>query len=160
MYLNPADFPFVNGLKQNWRAIRAEFERIAPADFTAWHERFLYDKGWDVFGLWAFGTKMHENCDACPITTRTVEQVPGLTTAGFSILQPGTHIVPHEGYTNEVLRCHLGLVVPKGCEMRVGNETRTWEEGECLVFDDTIEHEVWHCGETPRAILLLDFKRV
>jgi beta-hydroxylase len=160
MYFNPADYPFTNVLKQNWRAIRAEFERIAPASFMAWHERELYHKGWDVFGLWSFGTRLHENCDACPITTRTVEQVPGLTTAGFSILQPGTHIRPHEGYTGEVLRCHLGLVVPPGCEMRVGTETRTWEEGECLVFDDTIEHEVWHRGETPRAVLLLDFKRV
>jgi beta-hydroxylase len=159
MYLDPADYPFTAVLKRNWRAIRAEFERIAPANFMAWHERELYGDGWDVFGLWAFGTRLDANCDMCPVTTATVEQVPGLTTAGFSILQPGTHIVPHEGYTSEVLRCHLGLVVPDGCSMRVGTETRTWEEGGCLMFDDTIEHEVWHRGTTPRAVLLLDFRR-
>jgi len=159
MYLDPSGFPFVAVLKENWRAICEEFERLAPADLMAWPERFLYDKGWDVFGLYAFGTKLNANCEACPATTRAVERVPGLTTAGFSILQPGTHIRPHTGYTSAVLRCHLGLVVPKGCEMRVGDETRTWQEGECLVFDDTTEHEVWHRGDRPRAILLLDFMR-
>lgn len=82
-----------------------------------------------------------------------------ITTAGFSILPPGAHIRPREGAANEALRCHLGLVMRKGCEMRVRSEMRTREEGECLVFGDMIEHEVWHRGETPRAVLLSDFKR-
>ena len=43
--------------------------------------------------------------------------------------------------------------------MRVGSETREWKEGECLIFDDTVEHEVWHRGDRPRVILLLDFLR-
>jgi aspartyl/asparaginyl beta-hydroxylase (cupin superfamily) len=79
--------------------------------------------------------------------------------AGFSSLAPGTHIEPHTGFTNAVLRCHLGLVVPSGCSMRVGSETREWTEGGVLVFDDTIEHEVWHRGTSPRVILLVDFLR-
>jgi beta-hydroxylase len=82
-----------------------------------------------------------------------------MTTAGFSVLQPGAHILPHRGYTTEVLRCHLGIIVPVGCSMRVGSETRNWEEGRCLVFDDTVEHEVWHCGNAPRVVLLVDFAR-
>ena len=52
----------------------------------------------------------------------------GVTTAGFSRLAPGTHIKPHVGYTSEVLRCHLGLIVPPDCALRVGSETRRWEE--------------------------------
>ena len=43
--------------------------------------------------------------------------------------------------------------------MRVGAEVRTWDEGQCLIFDDTVEHEVWHKGDVPRAILLIDFAR-
>jgi aspartyl/asparaginyl beta-hydroxylase (cupin superfamily) len=43
--------------------------------------------------------------------------------------------------------------------MRVGNEIRSWEEGKCLIFDDTVEHEVWHRGVSPRAVLLVDFAR-
>ena len=33
------------------------------------------------------------------------------------------------------------LPLPDGCWFRVGNETRTWEPGKALMFDDTIEHE-------------------
>jgi aspartate beta-hydroxylase len=40
------------------------------------------------------------------------------------------------------LRCHLGLVVPPGVRIRVGDEVREWTAGECLIFDDSFEHEV------------------
>ena len=159
MYFDVAKFPFVATLTQNWRAVCSEFDRIAPENLMPWPEEFLYDKGWDVFGLYAFGVKFTTNCQRCPETTRLVETIPGLRTAGFSLLQPGTHIRPHVGYTNAVLRCHLGLVVPETCAMRVGAEVRTWQEGGCLIFDDTTEHEVWHRGASPRAILLIDFAR-
>ena len=159
MYLDSAKYPFTSVLESGWLKIREELENLHKSSFVPWPERFLYGQGWDVFGFYAFGKKLGANCELCPETTRLIEQVPGLTTAGFSSLAPGTHIEPHVGYTNAVLRCHLGLVVPDGCSMRVGADTRQWKEGECLVFDDTVEHEVWHRGDRPRVILLLDFMR-
>jgi beta-hydroxylase len=42
--------------------------------------------------------------------------------------------------------------------MRVGLETRSWREGECLVFDDTVEHQAWNRSAKTR-FLLLDFLR-
>ena len=60
----------------------------------------------------------------------------------FSVLRPGTHLRPHCGSTNSRLTCHLGVVVPGGARVRVGDEWREWAEGECLVFDDSWEHEV------------------
>ena len=159
MYLDPARFAFTTELERNWRAIRSEFLAVEREALMAWPERFLYDDGWEVLGLYAFGARMRDNCERCPVTARLVEAIPGMTTAGFSLLRPGTHIRPHVGYTRAVLRCHLGLVVPPGCEMRVGAERRSWEEGRCLVFDDTVEHEVWHRGDAERVILLVDFRR-
>ena len=160
MYSAAEDFPFTSVLESGWGSIRRELEMLHQSNFIPWPERFLYGQGWDVFGFYAFGQKLLKNCQLCPETTRLIEQVPGLTTAGFSSLAPGTHITPHVGYTKAVMRCHLGLIVPPGCRMRVGTETREWKEGKCLVFDDTTEHEVWHRGDQPRVILLLDFKRV
>ena len=158
MYLDPGQFPFTSVLESCWLKIRAELENLHATNFVPWPERALYGAGWDVFGLYAYGQKLEKNCALCPETTQLVEQIPGLTTAGFSSLAPGTHIAPHVGYTNAVLRCHLGLIVPDGCSMRVGAETRQWREGKCLIFDDTLDHEVWHRGDRPRVILLLDFK--
>lgn len=159
MYCDASGFDFVPRLERNWQAIRRELDPLLSSSFIAWPERALYGHGWDVFGLYAFGNKLQANCARCPETTRMVESIPGLRTAGFSMLQPGTHIRPHVGYSKAVLRCHLGLIVPGGCTMRVGAEIRTWEEGRCLIFDDTTEHEVWHRGSESRVVLLIDFIR-
>ncbi len=159
MYLDPSRFSFTAALESQWQRIRDEFRTLERGALMAWPEKFLYDRGWEVFGLFAFGAKLIDNCARCPETARLVQEIPGMTTAGFSLLQPGTHIRPHVGYTPAVLRCHLGLIVPAGCEMRVGAEVRSWSEGRCLVFDDTVEHEVWHRGSEDRVVLLVDFRR-
>jgi hypothetical protein len=70
-------------------------------------------------------------------------------------LAPGAHIVPHCGGSNERLTAHLGLIVPRGARIRVGNAVRTWEEGRFLVFDDSFEHEVWHAGDEDRIVLYM-----
>ena|SRR5689334_2482070 len=159
MFLDAAAYPFVPELERSWRSIRAEFEALGRECRIPWPERELHAGGWEVVGLYAFGRKLAPMCARCPETTRLVESIPGMTTAGFSFLNPGTHILPHRGYSTDVLRCHLGLQVPAGCSMRVGTETRQWVEGRCLVFDDTMEHEVWHRGDQPRVVLLVDFAR-
>lgn len=38
----------------------------------------------------------------------------------------------------------------------MGAETRTWQPGKCLVFDDTVEHCAWNDSEIERVVLLLD----
>jgi aspartyl/asparaginyl beta-hydroxylase (cupin superfamily) len=54
----------------------------------------------------------------------------------------------------------LPLVVPPQCgELRVGNDRRSWREGELLVFDDTMEHEAWNESREERVVLLFDIWR-
>jgi aspartate beta-hydroxylase len=72
-------------------------------------------------------------------------------------MRPGTHIRPHRGPTNLRLRCHLGIKVPDGdCAIRVGAQTRRWEQGHCLVFDDYFEHEAWNQTDEDRIVLIVD----
>lgn len=157
MFMDAGRFGFPNLLEENWRSIRTEFEALAPTDLREWPEKSLYGKGWDVFGLYFFRKRLDDNCGRCPITAKVVESVPGMITAGFSVMAPATHIRPHKGYTDKVLRCHLGLIVPAGCGIRVGTESRSWTEGRVFVFDDTVEHEAWNDSDLPRVVLLLDF---
>ncbi|OBS82713.1 hypothetical protein A6R68_23297, partial [Neotoma lepida] len=64
-----------------------------------------------------------------------------------------------QGPTNCRLRMHLGLVIPKeGCKIRCANETRTWEEGKVLIFDDSFEHEVWQDASSFRLIFIVDMQ--
>jgi ornithine lipid ester-linked acyl 2-hydroxylase len=141
VFLEAEDYEFTRNLENSWMPVKQELENLQGGDFIPWPEKFLYKESWDVFGLFAFGRKIERNCQLCPKTTELVERIPGMTTAGFSSLGPGTKIVPHKGYTNTVLRCHLGLKTQLNCGLRVGSETRHWEEGKCLIFDDTLEYE-------------------
>jgi beta-hydroxylase len=158
MFLDQRGYPFAQTLEAHWETIRGELLGLGRSSFMVFPERQLYESGWDVFPLYAFGRRLEKNCELCPETARVIETIPGMTTAAFSRMEPGTHIKPHVGYQDSVLRCHLALIVPaEGCAIRVGAETRGWEEGRCLVFDDTTEHEAWNRSEAVRTVLIIDF---
>ena len=115
---------------------------------------------WADFGLRFNGATNLRNCGACPVAADVVGGHAEAHTAVhgsayFSLLAPKTHIKRHCGPTNTRLRLHLGLVVPDGCRIRVGDETRTWAEGECLLFDDSFEHEVWNDNHTEERLVLI-----
>lgn len=159
MFIEPSEFPALLALKDGWRIVREEMSSLREGYFSKWPERDIYTGNWTVFGLYFFGKKIEDHCTLCPKTTALIESVPGLVSAGFSSMTPGTVITPHVGYTSKVLRCHVGLDSNQDCAIRVGNEVRGWDPGTCFVFDDTIQHEAWNKGQTTRIILLLDFKR-
>jgi aspartyl/asparaginyl beta-hydroxylase (cupin superfamily) len=159
MFLDTSDFPFVGALETSWRAIRDEAVSLPADAFEPWVQRDMCGDGWNVYGLVAFGQRIEAALARCPVTAAAVALVPGLATAGFSRLAPGTHIRPHVGWVKTVFRAHLGLVVPDACELRVGSETRAWREGQALIFDDTVEHEAWNRSDRTRTVLLFDFVR-
>ena len=169
-------YPFLQTLEDHWRSVLGELDNLlyneAANDksyFEPWPETEIYNGNWDVFGLYFQGRKFTKNCEFCPKTTELIESVPGMTTAGFSALEPGTEILPHVGYSDEVLRCHLGLITPKPvesqqsllatCALKVEDEIFVWTEGKAFVFDDTKEHSAWNYGDRTRFILLIDFKK-
>jgi aspartate beta-hydroxylase len=85
--------------------------------------------------------------------------------ASYSFLAPGKHIPPHRGPFRGVVRCHLGLRMPRGADGRVGailwidGEEHRLGDGEYLVWDDTYTHEVLNQTDTVRIALLLDIWR-
>jgi beta-hydroxylase len=159
MFLDPTKFDFVPALEAVWEAIRDEYLTLPGDAFDPWVQRAMHGGGWTVFGLFAVGQPIPGACDRCPVTRKAVERIPGLSMAGFSRLAPRTHVKPHVGWAASVYRLHLPLVVPAGCRLRVASETRSWQQGQCLIFDDTVEHEAWNDSDLPRGVLLLDFLR-
>lgn len=116
---------------------------------------------WRTYFFYVYGHRFEKQCSECPETARLLDQIPGMKTALFSILEPGTKITPHRGPYRGVLRYHLPLQVPAegGCGIRVGNETASWEEGVGMMFDDTYEHEAWNESSHTRVVLFLDIVR-
>ena len=117
---------------------------------------------WGAFHLWKEGERFDEACARAPRTAALVESLPICHIEGrapnvfFSILKAGSHIPAHTGVTNVRSVVHLPLIVPDGCEFRVGGETRAWVEGRAFAFDDTIEHEAWNRSDRDRAVLIID----
>jgi aspartate beta-hydroxylase len=162
-FYDPAEFWLTDLLAANHDRIRAEVDEVAARGdtFAPVEEPLLGAGRWDQVVLYEDGRRQDRACALFPVTTEIVEQIPEATTLGpgvvtLSWLHPDTHVVPHCGGTNARLRVHLGLRVPTGVSIRVGEEERSWQEGGCLVFDDSFEHEVWHRGTADRIVLLLD----
>jgi aspartyl/asparaginyl beta-hydroxylase (cupin superfamily) len=172
------DFPWLDRVEAATADIRAELTEVLKDTagikpyVQADPRRPSYDPtgmlnnpDWSAFYLWQAGNVVEANAARCPATMKALAGVPlaSITNRSpsvlFSLLRPGAHIPPHTGFVNTRLICHLPLIVPRGCGLRVGNETRTPVEGEAWVFDDTMEHEAWNRSDGIRAILLFEIWR-
>ena len=122
----------------------------------------INNPAWSAFFLLKNGEIIPENASRCPRTMAALASVPQSQIPGrsanilFSLLRPGAHIPPHTGVLNTRLICHLPLIVPPNCGIRVGNETRQWVEGQTMIFDDTIEHEAWNRSDQMRIVLIYE----
>jgi|GEM_PF-221149 len=167
--LDVRDFAWTQMLRANWQAIRDEAIAVALhgdaapslATISPDHRAIAAVDQWRSFFLWGYGYAIEDNLARCPATRRVVESIPGLNSAFFSILAPGTHIPDHRGVTKGLITCHLGLIVPRDGDvrMRVHDRIVRWAEGETLVFDDTYRHEVWNDTAGTRVVLLIQFER-
>jgi hypothetical protein len=173
----PADFAWTGALAAALPAIRAEAEAVmahgdgiapyveADPDRPNKGHALLADARWSAFHLFRNGLPIADHAARCPATMAALAEAPLPRITGtapmalFSILAPHTHIPPHNGMLNTRLICHLPLIVPDGCRLRVGAETRDVRAGEVLLFDDSIEHEAWNDSDAPRAILLFEVWR-
>ena len=125
----------------------------------------LEDPRWSAFHLYRQGAPTERARILCPATLSALAAAPLPAIDGrapmalFSVLRAGTHIPPHNGMLNTRLLCHLPLIVPPNCRLRVGNETRTVEAGRLMIFDDTIEHEAWNDSAETRIVLIFEIWR-
>jgi beta-hydroxylase len=162
-------FAFTQLLEANWPAIRTELEQIMqfkdslPSIQEIQQEQQVLnnDNKWKTFFLYGFGTRSETNCRLCPETAKTLEQIPGLLTAFFSIMYPNKHIPAHKGLFKGIVRTHLGMIIPDNnaneeCRMQVHDQLIVWKEGKAVTFDDTYRHEVWNDANSIRVVLLID----
>jgi len=120
------------------------------------------EAAWDAFFFYRHGVRHDANCARCPRTSALLDSLSLVRIRDhapetlYSVLRPGTHIRPHHGVTNTRLVTHLPLIVPTDCALRVGGETHAWQEGRCVTFDDTFEHEAWNRSAQTRVVLIVD----
>ena len=168
--IDSAALPWVAELEANWQTIRRELENVLAVrselpnmqDLSPVQYNVTQDKVWKVFAFRAYGARIEGNCRSCPETARLIDAIPEVEVAFFSVLEPGAHLAAHKGSYKGLIRAHLGLIVPEPrsrVRMQVGRETVFWEEGRCVVFDDTYRHEIWNDTNGVRVVLLIDVPR-
>jgi hypothetical protein len=177
-FFDRQQFPWSGALERETDGIIAEVRAIVAAgtgvvpyiqreaNRPAFDARGLLDNpDWGAFFLIKDGTTLAQNAARCPRTMAAISELPLCRIDGrtpsvlFSLLRPGARIPPHHGFLNTRLICHLPLIVPTRCGLRVGNETREWRKGELLIFDDSIEHEAWNLSGELRVVLIFDVWR-
>lgn len=165
-----AAFPWMAELEAHWTEIAAEAAEVCRdpstipplAAISPDHRRIAPADKWRSFFLNGYGYTVEENIRRCPKTAALVAKVPGLNSALFSVLAPGTHIPIHTGVTKAFLTCHLGLIVPRdagNCRMWVAGDPVEWAPGRAFVFDDCYPHEVRNETDETRVVLLVQFRR-
>jgi hypothetical protein len=163
-----SDLPISQQLEASFPRIQEEFLNIVLSGRLKFHpqslggmRKQLANGRWQIFELFSCGAINERNAIDVPFTSSLIRSMvqtgaPPGGLAYFSILHPHVHVAAHCGPTNTRIRTHLGLCVPHGAGMRVGTEMRFWQEGKCLVFDDSWEHEVNNPSDSIRAVLLID----
>lgn len=117
---------------------------------------------WTVYLFNHMGVDVESVRRACPRTAAVLRSLPRHCAVYpwgdmlFSAMSAHSRLQPHCSIDNLRVRLHLGITVPERCGIRVGSETRHWDEGQCLVFEDSFEHEVWNHSDARRIVLIAD----
>lgn len=176
-FYEPESVPGVRQLEQaasdilrEYLALRDAPGGLPPSDYeegASDHDVSLHcgRKTWHWASFIDRGRRRPQMAARCPVTAAMLDATPRLCVdsmpfafAFFSTLRGGSRIAPHCAPCNLRIRVHIPLLVPEpdACGISVAGETRKWEVGRALVFDDAYEHEVWNDGTADRVVLLLD----
>jgi len=169
-FLPTEQFSWIRRLEDQSEALRRELDDVLEdwndlpnfQEISVDQASITDDDRWKTFFFHGFGFTAEANCARCPATAAALAEIPGMTTAFFSILAPHKHIPEHRGPWRGLLRYHLALRVPEPATasgISVGGEVAHWEEGRSLVFDDTYEHYAWNDTDGIRVVLFVDVVR-
>ena len=158
---DPAQFSLTRELESRFSEIRAEALQVEPEHYYEEAENIGRTGSWQVCMFYEQGRRNDFVCRQCPAIASILDHHPSIRRGAgliyLSKMSPRTHVTAHQAHSNLRVRCHLAISIPQGdCAIRVGDEVRRWEEGKCMVFDDTFEHEVWNRTDQERLVLLID----
>jgi len=173
-FFKPDIFPELESIHDMRDDIMVEVDEVLknPQNLENWPEKDLYEEGeWKIFPFYAFDTWVEDNCRKMPTLTKFIKSIPNLRIALLSKLSPGIKLKPHRGWkdhSNNVLRCHYGLIVPDGCYIAVDTSHETdpskinkqyHKNDEWLVFDDSETHFAENTSDEERLVLIVDIER-
>ncbi len=158
------EFHWAKLIEDNFDVIQKEFTVFFQNENHQLQPYFAVEmmnapKKWQTIGFYFWGLRDKKNCLNCNKSFTIFNQIPGLVSVSFSLMEPNSEIKPHHGDTDAIYRCHLPLLVPGKLPeigFQVGEEKKSWEEGKLLIFNDASYHTGWNKTESRRIVLMLD----
>jgi beta-hydroxylase len=89
----------------------------------------FFKTGWRRFYLKWYDAPHPSAQSLCPVTTRLLQDIPGIKAAMFAQLPPGASLVRHRDPYAGSVRYHLGLVTPADpkCHIDVDGQQYYWQ---------------------------------
>ena len=123
----------------------------SPMTDARWTHRKEKEALRSIAPLFTQGQKIAPMCARFPRAAQAVEEWReaiqaagcGVAEAYLTVLKPGAREPAHCGPSNCVLTAQLAVKCPEGgvAVTRCGDRTESLKEGECVVLDDSFEHE-------------------
>ncbi|MFS8198116.1 aspartyl/asparaginyl beta-hydroxylase domain-containing protein [Streptomyces sp. CWNU-52B] len=158
--------PVVHALEAGHPAIKKELNAAwdaRPEAFSDYEHYLTRQENWQALYLFRAGGLVEKSAALAPTAYQVLKDfavdtdtICPLLECHFSTLLPGAAIAPHCDLWNFSINLHLAVDIPDGCSITVAGETRSWEEGKCLLFDYSFEHAARNDGGRPRTCLLID----
>ena len=150
--------------------ILIEAKKVSTNNWTDWPETNLYQNNgqWKIFPFYAFGIWVDSNCSQCSAIYNFLKSIKGLKLATLSKLSPHMKLTIHRGWgnhSNNVIRCHYGLIIPDNSYIAVSNDEhynyklQYHKQFEWLIFDDSKWHWAENQSESDRVVLIIDIER-
>ncbi|KAH8052519.1 peptide-aspartate beta-dioxygenase [Aureococcus anophagefferens] len=156
-------FGFATNLERAWAGSKADFDMsvrnadghhdiyCSPMTDARWTHRKEKEALRSIAPLFTQGQKIAPMCARFPRAAQAVEEWReaiqaagcGVAEAYLTVLKPGAREPAHCGPSNCVLTAQLAVKCPDGgvAVTRCGDRTESLKEGECVVLDDSFEHE-------------------
>lgn len=156
-------FGFATNLERAWAGSKADFDMsvrnadghhdiyCSPMTDARWTHRKEKEALRSIAPLFTQGQKIAPMCARFPRAAQAVEEWReaiqaagcGVAEAYLTVLKPGAREPAHCGPSNCVLTAQLAVKCPDGgvAVTRCGDRTESLREGECVVLDDSFEHE-------------------
>lgn len=149
----------IQQLEGQWEAIRSETRGLL-GNLQELPKRSCDTGDMRQLLLYSNGKVDDKGCGLLPHTCALIGSISAATSYNSGqvklvAMTPGTVTWPTVAPSNTHLRLHLGLVIPSNASITVANETRSWQEGKVLVFDDSFEYTMQHKGSEDTELLLL-----
>lgn len=165
-WLENSIFPVAAMMKEQFCDLRDEVRRLQSLQLLTPYgveqerpARSQAPPGWKMYQLLENSRLNDEKSQYAPVAASIARSALAehsyVSQVAYLELGPGEELEEHVDYANFLVSCHLGLIIPENCGLKVAGEDREWIEGECLAFNNSYLHSAYNHGSSTRVVLAI-----